>query len=290
MRRDLALCREKAGVKSGDSGLIHPQIHRSEKQTGTGEVEPSKSAVLKASDIDLHDGAQPNPDPVEEVLDEPSHANRFLTPPAEGEQQPHLSDTDQKPNEGEAEDAAPRLASSALHIDTQPQSTAVDGNQDQQEEVPNTGTYSNNNIDLDSLFGDPNSAGGLGASTSNPGSVSAPEFDFGSFNAGLEDHNSGDDNISKLLPGIGDYATTQPSGSGDVDFSMLADITADAGQTMNTDGELQAAEDNMGDDGQGDQQRDSTFDDLMDFAEFNAGDYDEGGDGNDGSDFSFFPK
>jgi hypothetical protein len=166
-----------------------------------------------------------------------------------------------------------KSAETVLQIDTQTQPKTSDSeNNEQQNEddkPPDTGTYTN---DLDSLFGGPTSAGagdGADFNMDNPNDNSV--FDFGSFGNDTENAATDNDNLSALLPGLQDYANTQPTGNGEPDFDALfsTDMAGNA-------------------DGNGNQQEDDTFADFMNFDDFGA-DYTQGkGEGeNNDKDFDF---
>ena len=171
---------------------------------------------------------------------------------------PKTAQIDQKPSD------------SALQIDThtQPKDEKNDSNQADEDRAPDTGMNTN---DLESLFGGPTSAG------PGDGTDFQSQFDFGDFDGNLDNNGADNDNISALLPGLQDYANTQPSVSGEPDFDAL----------FSTD--LPMANDGQGDGQQGSaEHRDSTFDDLLDFEDFNAGDFTEGAGGsNENQDFDF---
>lgn len=165
----------------------------------------------------------------------------------------------------------------AHQADTQPPPTdETKDPHESEEKPPDTATFSNAG-DLDSLFNDGASVGGAGAGDSggeqntSTGPDTGLDFDFATFNAGLEANNTGNDNdndnISALLPGLQDYANN--SAGGEPDFSALF-----ANDPLTTGGGGDAS--NGTGDGQ-QQQRDTTFDDLMGDLTFTMD-----GDGNDG--------
>jgi hypothetical protein len=175
----------------------------------------------------------------------------------------------------ESKDEKPSDQSLQIDTKTQPKpTTGKDEQNDIEEKPPDTGTFSNAN-DLDSLFGGPMSAGpgeGQDFNMDDPGTTG--DFDFDSFVNDADNNGADNDNISSLLPGLQDYANTQPGGSADPDFdTMFSDLPADA-------------------EGQGDSGNamDASLDELMNFADF-TGDLtgnEEGGQGNNtNQDFDF---
>lgn len=284
MRRDLALCREQAGV------------HNPAQTNGTALVEESRgdkaavtppqadTEVLEASaDVEMPDAQETKPAAVEGAQTLESETSEQVS-----KRDDDVTATEAATNAISQEEppADEKPADQTLHIDTKlpPKADTAEEQPVDEDQPPDTGTFSNTN-DLDSLFG-PTSAdpAGDGADFSIDPDNSA-EFDFETFaGANLNDNNSvaDNDNISALLPGLQDYANTHPvSGNGGEDFDALFD-TSDL--PMQIDGQ-----------GDGEQQgppqghRDSTFDDLLDFADFNAGDFaaGEAGNGDENQDFDF---
>ena len=181
------------------------------------------------------------------------------------ETKPEVKDaeTDQKP------------ADIALQIDTQTQPKTQEAEPDDPDEdkPPDTAAYTN---DLESLFGAPTSAEAGEAPDFNMEPNNNDEFDFG-FSSNLDNSGADNDNISALLPGLQDYANNQPTEGGEPDFSSLFPTDV----AMGNDGQEDGQQANM-------EHRDSTFDDLMDFADFNPADYTEGsGVANENQEFDF---
>ena len=215
---------------------------------------------------------------------------------------------------------------SVLEIDTSASQPTQNIDQDPQA----TGSVSA--MDFDSLFNDPNSNPDTSNNsiTNSPSKQAEPatievspqdnnqEFSFEAFNSqNLTNADNNNDNdggdITSLLPGLESYANAGnegDGGDGEPDFSILDDFTDpvvdkpnDTQPAGNIDGPLSTAVpggDQMvggtgGTDGAADGdgvQRDTTFDDLMNFGDFDMSALD-GGDGNfeDGSnrfDDSFF--
>ncbi|KAK6382558.1 hypothetical protein LTR65_010468 [Meristemomyces frigidus] len=203
------------------------------------------------------------------------------------------------PEHTEEEDRKP--SDPALQPDTKPDPQDAqphNGDQlDDDDKPPDTGTFSNN-ADLDSLFNDddpPTTSAADGgdptasaAATTDFGldphaTTAADDFDFDTFTTNLDSNGADNDNISALLPGLHDYANPNPVGSGQPDFDALFATDAPVGgdgQGVGVGGGVQQA--SVG------EAHDSTFDDLMDFADFNAEDYAGGsGEGGAGGDHEF---
>lgn len=155
------------------------------------------------------------------------------------------------------ESAAPdaKTADTSLQVDTAASETKPD-QPAEDEKVPDTANESISN-DLDSLFG------GGDNNTNEPSNEftfdenATGEIDFGDF-TNFNTDNGDNDNISSLLPGLEDYANTQSNASGaELDLSSFFNTnTTEQTNAMNQQG---AGE-----------QRDTTFDDLMDLANFDG--------------------
>ena len=284
MCRDLALCRERAGIPKPQhaNGIEIITEATTENDVDEKPVAPANEPekAVPSEDVVMQD-SQPD-QPLEtnqsvaedstaknepnDLLKEESIPEKQLADP-NAQTQPEAADLDQNPSDP------------ALQIDTQthPADSKGETTQENEDIEPDTGTFSNTN-DLESLFGAPTSAEAGDAPDFGIDPNNNTEFDFGSFGTNLDDHNNSadNDNISALLPGLQDYANTQPSGSGEPDFGAL----------FSTD--LPMASEDQGDGQQRDglEHRDSTFDDLFDLSDFNAGDMGEGG-GNENQDIDF---
>ena len=281
MRRDLALCRERAGVSK------HLQINGAESSGGLVKrediaqpevvqpVEPNQNAPVE--DIVMQDSEPSQPVDLDKPEVEQSLDSKDRNDPSKPDDVSveHIAEPRSSPEAAQADEEP---SDPTLLIDTQLQNNTGNAEASQAEEdvSPDTGTFSNTN-DLESLFGAPTSAEAGDAPDFGIDPNSNTQFDFGSFGTNL-DNSAGDndnDNIAALLPGLQDYANTQPSGSGEPDFDALFSIDL----PMSTDGQQTS-----------DERRDTTFDDLMDFADFNAGDFAAGAGGNtsnDNQDFDF---
>lgn len=153
-------------------------------------------------------------------------------------------------------------------IETQAQArTSVDETeQPAQNDEPTDPTAFSTANDLDSLFGGPSA---LPGDSTNYGldSNDANDFDFDVFANSLDNSAVDADNLSSLLPGLEDYANTQPNGLGDTDFDAIF-----------------AGNFSQGEDGQqGAQHRNSTFEGLDDILDFNVGDFGAGDGAPDGN-------
>ena len=281
MRRDLALCRERAGISKPAqiNGTETKQNTEKPRDLAKTEVnvgeEPEKEAPLQApsedvamQDTQLDQAFQADKSASEASVESKDSLNPLKEesesdePPADCKPQVDDSQMDQKPSD------------SALQIDTQTRPKHENGEADDANEdrPPDTGTYTN---DFESLFGGPTSAGPVDAPEFGIDPNNNAEFDFGPF-----DNNGADnDNISALLPGLQDYANNQATESGEPGFGALFATDLPMSNNGQDDGQLASNE-----------HRDSTFDDLMDFADFNPADYAEGsGEGgtNENQEFDF---
>lgn len=182
---------------------------------------------------------------------------------------------DEKPNTSQQQPADTKL-----ELNTNPTEQA-NGEQSAEDKAPDTATLSNTG-DLDSLFNDPTSAGGMGGdSIGEPDfSTSADlnaEFDFQSFNDATAANDN--DNISALLPGLQDYAND--NGGAEPDFSSF--FTADP--ATNLGDQSQNSQTALGEQQIDTAQGDSTFDDLFNLTFDMSGGTD--GNQNGGNDFNF---
>lgn len=272
MRRDLAVAR------GNPAGLSSPQPSQEAETTvnvaPSGDQDEAQSSAQKPTEA-----AQQQPEPKQESQPEavdqpptkpsPSVKNEDSTEGVDKK----LTTAEEKPGAGE-----PQKSDAKLELDTK-QTDKAGQEQAGDEKAPDTATFSNTG-DLDSLFNDPASAGGIGGDNGDEPDFSTSadlnaEFDFGSFSAGLDTNNSnGNDNISALLPGLQDYANQN---GGDADFNSL----------FNTDTPANPPDQSQNDGNQNNQnsQYDPTFDDFLDMT------FDMGNDGNEnqsgGNDFNF---
>ena len=133
------------------------------------------------------------------------------------------------------------------------------------DEATDTAAFNTAN-DLDSLFGGPSALPGdstnYGLDSNEPN-----DFDFDVFANSLGNSAVDTDNLSSLLPGLEDYANTQPNGLGDTDFDAIF-----------------AGNFSQGEDGQSTAQHgNSTFEGLDDILDFNVGDFGAGDGAPDGN-------
>lgn len=276
LRRDLALFREKAGHQK------HASVAIQTAQQGTETVD-SATAPVPVEDVTMQDVTMEDAEPQQQTdivtkaepkVESPDQIHTPQPEPIDVKTAPSTENHDPEnhnPESHNPEDTQPesrrdgaapaptevpdtKPADSALQLDTAPPTIKTDKTPED-EKAPGTAKESINN-DLDSLFG--------GGDTSNePNSEFAfdenatGEIDFGDFtNFGTDNGES--DNISSLLPGLEDYANTQSNASGaDLDLSSFF-------TTNNNDANHAATQPAAS------EQRDTTFDDLMDLANFDG--------------------
>lgn len=284
MRRDLAVCRERSGdseqpAKVFEASEVREPLEQTEVQQAV-EPEPAQpeAVVSKNESAPVKDDvstSDPAPEAANLLEDSATHDDIVINEPHD--MKSHQDETAQAVlPEDKADPGDPKgeqkLLDSTLQIDTTSQTPAVDPDKPEeadQDKPPDTAHTFGTNADLDSLFNDPMSAGAGGSGEEPDFSAEqnvGDDFDFEAFSANLDSNTNDNDNIASLLPGLQDYANTQPEGnSGQADFDALfatdAPVGADVGgdETGNAQGGLA--------------HRDSTFDDLMDFGDFNAGDF-----------------
>lgn len=258
MRRDLVVCREKAGQTGQPSGVTTDEVASnpigvaegppSEANAGRAAhiTQPARDAVSVSSDSSTRplDNAvtQSNPD----VDEKPAEAEAVLSDENADATEP----TADKSGDVTMEDSAVDAAKSASEPDQKPTETpqletAVDENK-------TADTAFSNDAEMESLFNDGTGSGdgpdfGNDIDTSN-------DFDLATFGIGMDADNNDGENISELLPGLQDYANDQSNGNDEPDFSTLFDTATDL-QNQGVSGEQQ-------DEGQ---QMDMTFDDILDF-------------------------
>ena len=264
MRRDLAVCRERLGIAK--PVLVKGTIPSSSDAPRPHDNGPSTVNVSNAAEpSSAEDVAMEDSQPAQEI-----EMADVSTESAKPQQTPiDLTEAEKKDTDTAKDTSADQNATddnqttsdTTLQIgtQTQPKPTTTDPKQAEDENPPDTGTFSNPN-DLDSLFG-PTSAGGGDFNTDpttnpNPNSM---DFDFDSFSAHLGPDN---DNITSLLPGLQDYANNQADSAHASDFENLFDINAvPVDPTRQVQGE-------------------NTFEDLLDFEDFAGGEF--GGEGGEG--------
>lgn len=291
MRRDLALCRERSGDQTNtqvettaqlDSdgptaapestaelpAAPEPEVERT--QTAPSEIKPNlPEKPAPTEDIVMEDAAEEDDAKPVPVLS----FDELIADDRPQEPSPPLADS--KPSVVAhtlltIDD--PKPPNGGLQLDTKPpaeDSKNADNQPADEDKAPDTAN------DLDSLFNDPMSAEGTGGENPdfNFDQDGSNDLDFGSFGANFDANGADNDNISSLLPGLEDYANTQPNNNGaDVDLNELFGV-GDANNGMDSQG---AGE-----------QRDSTFEDLMDLANFEGMDGGSSGGNNNNADFDF---
>ncbi|KAK5731266.1 hypothetical protein LTR15_001205 [Elasticomyces elasticus] len=311
MRRDLAVCRERSalGVPSKNAVLstteLAPETTKSSEAEVTEivqhidavEVPPAQIDVTKQEDTSMldADAAAPETEKEEPIAIEPETLVVEDAKPVTSDDQAPPNDTiplsDTTTSSKPIEETTLKVETSIEQPDNPTDLLTELEQANADDKLPDTATMSEGQ-DLESLFNDPASVGGSGGTTTGPatgtgtGEESAaehtefdPGFDFGAFNAGLDNSGMGhDDSLSALLPGLQDYANTQPAGPMAVeepDFNALFAADAPVGSVGVPEGP----------------QGDSTLDDFMNFAEFNNGEFatgsGEGGGHGGEEDFDF---
>ena len=281
MRRDLAVARTKSGAEAASKPMKIPTTTKTAVDgPRSGNAQPAKpnsdSVATTASD-------QPQPEPAKE------NQPQLVASPKKRSSPSLEDDTSFAPaakkqavgNDNPASAEAP-TSNQKLELDTNSAKTAS-GEQSAEDKAPDTGTFSNTG-DLDSLFNDTASGGGMGGDNGDEPDFSTSadlnaEFDMASFTNGLDANKSNDnDNISALLPGLQDYANDTAGAEPDFSSFFSAEPTTnppDQSQNAGTAGDEQQ-NDNL--------QHDNTFDDIFDMT------FDMGGGGqsqNGGNDFNF---
>jgi hypothetical protein len=280
MRRDLAVARSKSGtgitnlpVKVPSVTTANPVVPQLVEALPT-EVKPASVEVKETVSPQL-ETAKPAEAPTA------ISSNKRPSPSYEDGTIDEHATKKQAVGDKVAVSIEPQTSGKKLELDIKPDEQ-VSGKQSADDKAPDTATFSNTG-DLDSLFNDPISAGGMeGDAVNEPDfSTSADlnaDFDFQSFNdaSGSNDN----DNISSLLPGLQDYAND--TGGAEPDFSSFfnpdpsANVTTQPPGTTNIDMGQQQIDTAQGD---------STFEDMFNLT-FDMG---GGNDGNQngGSDFNF---
>lgn len=282
MRRDLAVYREKeragseAVVKESSATLTDQKISASTRTPEADALATTEEAPPE-EDIFMQDEPQePAPDfadteqvpaPAQTKVDNQETSSDVKSSPKDAKQDPVAEIS----GAGEVGAAS---QNGGLSIETATAQEDSKSGQDQGEDrAPDTATG-----DMDSLFNDPTSADdGAAANAFDFDQNNSGELDFGSFGAGFDSSGADNDNISSLLPGLEDYVNPQTNPADDMmDFNSFFD-TGNDGQ-------------NSGMDQQGSgEQRDTTFDDLMDLANFEGmeGDDNNNNSNNNNADLDF---
>lgn len=268
IRRDLAVARSSSSsaevatkaVEAPPAAIAEPTApENSATQSGEATTDVIDITEPDAPQSETTKEAEKPPAASPKKRPSPSHEDGSVEEPAAKKQ----AVGDEVPTTSE-----PQTSDSKLELNTNPTEPAS-GEQSADDKAPDTATFSNTG-DLDSLFNDTTSAGGVGGDEpdfSTSADLNA-EFDFTSFN---DASNSNDnDNISALLPGLQDYANATTGTEPDFSSFFTADPPnnlTDQSQNNNT-----AMGQQLIDTAQGD----STFDDIFDMT------FDMGG-GNDGN-------
>ncbi|KAK0356422.1 hypothetical protein LTR94_004690 [Friedmanniomyces endolithicus] len=302
MRRDLAVLRERSGQHAPSWNAPAATVEVATMSNGGSKVpqveikpvEIETSTDVEMQDIDIEgEVLETQPEAplntrLGDVQEEPD--GREARAPMNAESTHRTPDDTSQPS-NENVDFKNILKVETSPAPTNPPSQPLSDHAESDEKHPDTAAMSEGQ-DLESLFNDPVSASGSGNTTTTPatgpGTGGEPNdptdftagFDFSTFNPGLDHNNNAmdaDNSINALLPGLQDYANTQPIGTTEAeepDFNAL--FASDAPMDGEGDGQQAGA------------QRDTTFDDLMNFAEFEGDEY-EGGAGGGGteSDFDF---
>ena len=256
-----------SGTEVANNAVKSPALVKPEPAAPeTSAAQPDKA---KADIIDMTEPDPPQPETAKKAEEppaaspkkrpSPSHEDGSIEEPATKKQA--LGDDVPVKNE-------PQTSDTKLELNTNP-TEQVSGEQSADDKAPDTATFSNTG-DLDSLFNDATSAGGMGGDGGDEPDFSTSadlnaEFDFNSFN---DTSNTNDnDNISALMPGLQDYANDTTGTEPDFSSFFTADPPNNQSQNNNN-----AMGQQLIDTAQGD----STFDDIFDMT------FDMGG-GNDGN-------
>ncbi|KAM3422629.1 hypothetical protein BST61_g118 [Cercospora zeina] len=262
LRRDLALLRERQGIPTEPPATAvqqpvpEPQsVALSNQQQPETQPEAEKVAIRgpPADDVTMED-SQP-----EQQLSE-AMTTKVETEAMETDQKPQpeaeLPELTTKPEAPvqtittapPQNDAKPAISS--LQVDTAPSKPSGE-----EQKAPHTAKESINN-DVDSLFGGGDNAND-GENEFSFDENATGEIDFGDF-GNFNGDNGDNDNISSLLPGLEDYANTQSNNTSSAELDLNAFFT-------NTN-----EQNNTAPSAGGDEARDTTFDDLMDLANFDG--------------------
>jgi len=281
MRRDLAVARTKSGTEAASKPTKLPtNMKTTVDAPKPASVQPDKPRsdpiATSASNQPQHQSTkqdQPQPATSPKKRSSPSLEDESSFEPAAKKQ----ATGNDNPVSAEVPAPEPKL-----ELDTNPAGPAS-GEQSAEDKAPDTGTFSNTG-DLDSLFNDAASDGGMGGDNGEEPDFGTSadlnaEFDMASFTNGLDANKSNDkDNISALLPGLQDYADDTASAEPDFSSFFSTEPTTnppDQSQNVGMAGGEQQ-NDNM--------QHDNSFDDIFNMT------FDMGGGGggqSGGNDFNF---
>ncbi|KXT15594.1 hypothetical protein AC579_9943 [Pseudocercospora musae] len=292
LRRDLAVCREKTGQQA------QAVVQNQQAQPTTADLKSAPSTLPAERDIATNQAPSGNPG----ILDQPQDQDVTMQEPNDEKptniqastndvdmgdpaSDPQPDVTEMKPAPSQAAHTMPvaeapgladaKQSANGLQIDTKPPPADMTGKKKaiEGEKPPDTAVGSTAG-DLDSLFNDGGNddnaslTNDFNFNTNNDGG----EIDFGDFGNNFSTDNNDNDNISSLLPGLEDYANTQSTSNAELDLNALFGTGNDSQNNgMNNQG---AGE-----------QRDTTFDDLMDLANFDGTGLDDGSNNNTDLDF-----
>jgi hypothetical protein len=280
MRRDLAVARTKSDTETASKTTNVPtatsttidEPHSVNAQPDKTQSDPAATTASNEPQPDTTKGDRPQPATSPRKRSSPSLEDDTSFEPAAKKQ----AVANGNPVSAEAPASEPKL-----ELNTNP-AGPPSGEQSAEDKAPDTGTFSNTG-DLDSLFNDTASGGGIGGDNGEEPDFSTSadlnaEFDMASFTNGLDANKSNDnDNISALLPGLQDYANDTAGAEPDFSSFFSAEPTTNPpDQSQNAGTASGEQNDNM--------QHDNTFDDIFDMT------FDMGGGGqsqNGGNDFDF---
>ncbi|KXT04529.1 hypothetical protein AC578_8642 [Pseudocercospora eumusae] len=295
LRRDLAVCREKTGQRA------QAVAQNQQARPTTTDLTSDPSTLPAERDIATNEALSGNPS----ILDQPQDRDVTMQEPSDDKStniqastndvdmgdlasDPQPDVTEMKPAPSQAAHTMPvaevpgladaKKSANGLQLDTnKPPPADMTGKHKvtEDEKPPHTAVGSTTG-DLDSLFNDgaendnASLTNDFNFETSNEGG----EIDFGDFGNNFSTDNNDNDNISSLLPGLEDYANTQSTSNAELDLNALFG-TGNGNDSQNN---------GMNSQGAG-EQRDTTFDDLMDLANFDGTGLDDGNNSNTDLDF-----
>jgi hypothetical protein len=282
IRRDLAVARGRSGTTEVAARPIEADPV-TVAQPSVPEDNAAQPGDATADIIDMTEPDPPQPETAKETEDPPVTSPKKRPSPSQEDgsiEEPAFK----KQAVGDDMPVKSELATSEtkLELNTNP-AEQVNADQSADDKAPDTATFSNTG-DLDSLFNDATSTGGMGGDGGDEPDFSTSadlnaEFDFNSFNE--TSNNNDNDNISALLPGLQDYANdttgTEP------DFSSFFTTDPANNLTDQTQNSNTALGQQFIDTAQGD----STFDDIFDMTFDMSGGNDGNQNGSNQFDFDF---
>jgi hypothetical protein len=281
MRRDLAVARSKSGTETTALPVKVPSVTTTNPVVSEGiEAPPSE---VKPANVEATETVSPQLETAKPAeAPTATSSNKRPSPSHEDSTIDEHATKKQALGDKVAVSIEPQTSDTKLELDTK-LSEQVSGEQSADDKAPDTATFSNTG-DLDSLFNDPTSAGGMGGDAGNEPDFSTSadlnaDFDFQSFNDASTSNDN--DNISALLPGLQDYAN-DTSGA-EPDFSSF--FNPDPNVNLNVTDQPSGSKTAMGQQQIDTAQGDSTFEDLFDLTFDMSGGND--GNQNGGNDFNF---